>query len=62
MCKKKEISRRNDHNEASLNLSPPHSQKKKKDVRERYYGLFIEDTDVIKSSSKMLISDIVLTT
>lgn len=60
MCKKKEISRRNDHNEASLN--PLHSQKKKKDVRERYYGLFIEDTDVIKSSSKMLISDIVLTT
>lgn len=61
MCKKKEISRRNDHNEASLNLSPP-IHKKKKDVRERYYGLFIEDTDVIKSSSKMLISDIVLTT
>lgn len=61
MCKKKEISRRNDHNEASLNLSPPPIHKKK-DVRERYYGLFIEDTDVIKSSSKMLISDIVLTT
>lgn len=60
MCKKKEISRRNYHNEASLNLSPPIH--KKKDVRERYYGLFIEDTDVIKSSSKMLISDIVLTT